>query len=150
MMCKQKQILRLAPFMTLVTLSLCIAYSVTSPRKRFYLDVDISGAAILDSLTKVQHFQASTLVFVFAWIAFGNRRLFLSLLLTIMVGIVWELCEATAIGHSARVSDLAPDLVASFGSFLIAVVIGRLLFQHTTPLGSTEFGKNGVAVKGRK
>lgn len=135
-MSKKEQLLRLAPFILIVLLSFCIAYGVRSPRKGFHFDVDISGSAILDSLSKVQHFQATLLVFVLAWIAFGRRRLFICLLLTTIVGLMWEICEATALSHSARLSDLAPDLVAAFGSYLLALVVSRFLFRCTSPEGS--------------
>ena len=104
---------------------------MTAPRKPFDFDLSFSLTALVESLQKIQHFQASALVFAFAWLALGNRRLFVALLLTIVVGIAWQVFETTALNHSARVSDLAPDIVAAFSSYLLAVLIRRVLSQRT-------------------
>src|SRR5678815_5077867 len=85
----------------------------------------MSSYALRSSLHKVEHFKATALVFLLAWLAFGNRRLILAFVLTILVGIGWEIAESTAIGHTARLSDLAPDLVAAVSCLLVAMFVRR-------------------------
>lgn len=130
-MSDKRRIVRFVPFLCLVSLSFCVAYGVTTPRKPFDFDLDLSISTLIQSLQKIQHFQASALVFAFAWIALGNRRLLVTLLLTIGVGFAWEVFEATALNHSARISDLAPDIIAAFSSYLLGVLIRRVLSQPT-------------------
>jgi uncharacterized membrane protein YedE/YeeE len=40
-----------------------------------------------------------------------------------LVGFGWELAESTAIGHTARAADLAPDLVAALACLLVLLVV---------------------------
>lgn len=131
----KKRILRLAPFLILVSLSFCVASGVATPRKPFDFDLDLSAAALMTSLQKIQHFQASALVFAFAWLGFGHRRLLAALFLTIAVGIAWEVFETTALNHSARLSDLAPDIICAFFSYLLAVLIRRFLSEREVVVG---------------
>jgi hypothetical protein len=119
------KILRFIPLVTLAIVSLWVAAGLSVERRPFHFDFDMSSYALRSSLHKVEHFKATALVFLLAWLAFGNRRLILAFVLTILVGIGWEIAESTAIGHTARLSDLAPDLVAAVSCLLVAMFVRR-------------------------
>ena len=119
------------PFLILSTISFYVAAGISAPRKPFYLDLNLSPAAVIDSLGKAEHWKATALVFALAWLAVGHGRLFLAFGLTIGVGMVWELLEATAVGHTGRLSDLAPDLLSALGSLFLAFLFRRWLYQRS-------------------
>ncbi|PYS68773.1 MAG: hypothetical protein DMF69_19130, partial [Acidobacteria bacterium] len=119
--------LRVLPFLILSTISFWVAAGLSAPRKTFYLDLNLSPAALIDSLGKAEHWKASALVFALAWLAVGNSRLILALGLAMGVGLVWEFLEATAVGHTGRLSDLAPDLLSALCSLFFAFLLQRWL-----------------------
>ena len=125
------RLLRVLPFLILSTISFYVAAGTSSLRKPFYLDLNLSPAARIDSLGKVEHWKATALVFALAWLAVGNRRLLLAFGLTIGVGLGWEFLEATAVGHTGRLSDLAPDLMAALCSLFLAFALRRWLCQRS-------------------
>jgi hypothetical protein len=119
------KILRFIPLVTLAIISLWVAAGLSVQRRPFHFDYDLSSYALQSSLHKVEHFKATALVFMLAWLAFGNRRLSVAFVLTIFVGLGWEIAESTAVGHTARLSDLAPDLVAAVSCLLVAILVCR-------------------------
>ena len=125
------RLVRTVPFLILSAVSFCVAAGISAPRKSFYLDLDLSGPALIDSLGKAEHWKATALIFALAWLAFGNGRLLLALGLTMGVGLVWELLEATAVGHTGRLSDLAPDLLSALCSLALALLLRRWLYQKS-------------------
>ena len=130
-------ILRFIPLVTLAIISLFVAAGLSFQRRPFYFDFDLSSYALRSSLHKVEHFKATALIFLFAWLAFGNRRLSVAFLLTILVGLGWEIAEATAVGHTARLSDLAPDLVAAVSCLLVAMFVRRSRLNTLTASNAT-------------
>jgi VanZ family protein len=67
----------------------------------------------------VPHFKYISILFLLAVVATGTKRLSLALALTMLVGVAWELAQTTVIGHNARVADLAPNVVAGVGCFIV-------------------------------
>ena len=131
LMSERLRIFRVVPFLILVTISFCVAAGISAPRKPFYLDLNLSTAAVIDSLGKAEHWKATALVFALAWLAVGNGRLSMAFGLTIGVGLGWEFLEATAVGHTGRLSDLAPDLLAALCSLFLAFFLRRWLNQRS-------------------
>jgi hypothetical protein len=48
-----------------------------------------------------------------AALAVGRGRLPMALGLTVLVGLGWELAEATGVGHHGCLADIAPDLASA-------------------------------------
>ena len=120
-----RHVLRWLPFVLLSVLSLVVAAGPRRPRKKFYIDPDLSVSALVDSFGKTSHWEATALVFLFAWFGAGNRRLGVAFGLTLLVCVSWEIAEATAVGHTGRLSDLAPDLSSALLSLAIAGCVRR-------------------------
>lgn len=120
-------VLRWLPFLLVAGLSLWVAGGLPGARKAFELDLGMSFGSLMESLGKIPHYKSTALLFVLATLAVGRRRLLGAFLLTLCVGVGWELAEATAIRHHARVADLAPDLVAALACVAVASLLrGRL------------------------
>jgi VanZ family protein len=119
--------LRWLPFLFVAGLSLWVASGLPGARKPFELDLGLSPESLVESLGKVPHYKSTALLFVLATLAVGWRRLRAALLLTLSVGVGWELAEATAARHHARVADLAPDLVAALACVAVASLLRRRL-----------------------
>jgi VanZ family protein len=130
------KILRVIPFLVLSVISLCSAATLTAQRRIFTFDSDLSPQALVSSLQKIEHYKASALIFVLAWFAFGNRRLQMAFWVTMVVSLGWELLEATAVGRTARMSDLAPDILGAFTSLIVAVVVSTVFTSDNKSLGS--------------
>jgi len=131
------KILRFIPLVTLAIISLWVAAGLSVQRRPFHFDYDLSSYALQSSLHKVEHFKATALVFMLAWLAFGNRRLSVAFVLTILIGLGWEIAESTAVGHTARLSDLAPDLVAAVTCLLVAMFVRRSRLNTLTASNAT-------------
>jgi hypothetical protein len=113
--------LRLLPFWLLAALSLMIAYRAPYGRRPPEFDFDISLDAILWSLQKPLHIAACALLMVLGVIAYKWKRWWLAALLTMLVGLGWEIAQTTVVGHNPRLADLAPDFVG--------VVLGWLIVE---------------------
>jgi len=116
------RILRGAPFVIVAALSIYVAAQAPHGRKPFAIDLSISRADLAWSMTKVAHLRSIAVIFLLAVLAVGTQRLMLAFALTMLVGVGWELAEATAIRHYARLADLAPNLVS--GLAMLAVLAG--------------------------
>jgi len=121
--------LRVLPFIGLSLLSLCVAAGIGRERKPFAFNFSLATTDIIKSLGKVAHFESTALIMLFATIAVGHRRLPTALVLTMLVCIGWELAEATAAGHTARLADLLPDLVAGLGTMVVIVLTRSFMHQ---------------------
>jgi len=129
-----KKVLRLLPFLILTVISLCVAAGWAPPNKPFSIDTSMSWQSVGTSMQKTEHFKATTLVFILAWLAMGRQRLFISCALTMLICFAWECVEAMAIGHTGRLSDLAPDLTAALLSLLFCLLLRSLIIS--SPVGA--------------
>lgn len=115
--------MRAAPFAICATLSLWIATRAPKGRKPFTADLSLVPEDLLRSMTKVPHLVGVAVLCLLAVVAFGPRRLFRAFLTTMLLGIAWEIGEATVIGHYARLADLAPNLAgAALALALVAAI----------------------------
>lgn len=118
------RILRVVPFASLAVLSLWVAGTGPRGRKSFQFDWTISGSELVRAVTKVPHLRATAVLFLLATLAVGSNRLLLAFGLTMLVGVGWELAEATVVGHNALLIDLAPDLIGTLTA-VVFVVLAR-------------------------
>jgi hypothetical protein len=119
------QSLRWVPFVAGAGTSLWVAAGLPHGRKPFEVDLMLSRESLALSMGKVPHYLSIALLFGLACVATGLRRPALAFGLTMLVGLGWELAESTAIGHTARAADLAPDLVAALACLLVLLVVRR-------------------------
>ena len=131
---ESKKILRRLPFLVLTVISLCVAAGWALPSKPFTFDTSMSWQSVGVSMQKTQHFKATTLIFLLAWLAMGRTRLLISFGLTLVICFAWECVEATAIGHTARLADLAPDLTAALLTSFFCLFLRSLL--NSSPVGA--------------
>lgn len=123
------RILRIIPFACLVVLSLWVAGRSPLGRKPFQFDWSISGSELARVVTRVPHLRATAVLFLLATLAVGSNRLLLAFVLTMLVGVGWELAETTVVGHHARLIDLVPDLIGTLTA-LVFVVLARWVVQR--------------------
>jgi hypothetical protein len=128
------KIFRVIPFLALSIISFCSAATLSAQRRVFTFDTNLSADALNSSLQKVEHYKAAALIFLLAWLAFGNRRLSLAFWLTLLVSLGWELFEATAVGRTARLSDLAPDCFSAVGCLVVALATRIVFFKGNRSL----------------
>jgi hypothetical protein len=121
--------------------SLCIWDAARAPlgRHRFELAMDVSPAAIALALTKAKHMTVVAVVFLLATLAVGLNRLGLAFALTNAVGLTWELAQTTVVGHSARVADLAPNVVVAGGCALMVLLV-RIVVRRNRRFGGSGDG----------
>jgi hypothetical protein len=122
------RVLRGAPFVIVAALSIFVAAQAPHGRKPFAIDFSISLDDLARSMTKVAHLRSIAVIFLLAVLAVGTQRLMLAFGLTMLVGVGWELSEATVVRHYARLADLAPNVVS--GLTTLAVIAGiRWIFN---------------------
>ncbi len=90
---------RAAPFAIVAALSLWIAVRAPRGRKPFSADFSLAPEDLLRSMTKVPHLVGVAVLFLLAVLAFGTRRLSWAFLAIMLLGVGWEMCEATVVGH---------------------------------------------------
>jgi hypothetical protein len=118
-----------APFFIVAALSIFVAAQAPRGRKPFSVDFSVARADLARSMTKVAHLRSIAVIFLLAVLAFGTRRLILAFAMTMLVGVGWELAEATVVRHYARLADLAPNLVS--GVLSLAAIAGiRWIFEQ--------------------
>jgi hypothetical protein len=78
-------------------------------------------------MTKTPHLKSIAVLVVLALVAVGVRRWKTAWAMAVLVGFGWELAETTVVGHSARLADLAPDVVSASGTALLAAVVSHSL-----------------------
>lgn len=117
------RVLRALPFAFASALSLLLVGQAPDGRRPFQMDLSLSAEDLARSMTKVAHFESIAILFLMAVLAVGSRRLLTALVLTMLVGLGWELAETTVIGRNARLADLAPNLVAGAASLVTLLII---------------------------
>ncbi|ODT82190.1 MAG: hypothetical protein ABS76_07955 [Pelagibacterium sp. SCN 64-44] len=120
---------RFMPFVVISIASLWASAQTTQGYRDPIFDWDISWPAIANALTKMPHIGSMFMIFLFAALALGVGRLWLAALLTVLVGIGWEVVQMPTIGNNPRLADLAPDLVG-VGIGWVTVALGAMLWRR--------------------
>ncbi len=120
---------RWLPFVAISIASLWASARTTEGYRDPIFDWDISWPAIANALTKMPHIGSMFMIFLLAALAVGIGRLWLAALLTLVVGIGWELVQMPTIGNNPRLADLAPDLVGIAIGWLV-VALGAQLWRR--------------------
>jgi len=136
------RILRIVPFASLALLSLWVAGTGPRGHKPFRFDWTISGSELARAVTKVPHLRATAVLFLLATLAFGSNRLLLAFGLTMLVGVGWELAEATVVGHNARLIDLAPDLIGTMTALVFVTLARRIVLRIGKHEGNSALNAN--------
>jgi hypothetical protein len=125
---------RWVPFAVVSIASLWASARTTEGYRDPIFDWDISWPAIANALTKMPHISSMLMIFLLAALAVGAGRLWLAALLTLAVGIGWEVVQMPTIGNNPRLADLAPDLVG-IGIGWMIVASGAMLWRRLRPAG---------------
>ncbi len=120
------RVLCVAPFWIASLLSFFVAAQAPRGRHPFHIHVAFDRQDLMHSLTKVAHLRSISILFLLAVLAFGTNRLLLAFAATELVGVGWEIAEATVIGHRGALSDLAPNLVAGLIALGVIAAIRQL------------------------
>lgn len=104
-------VMRKLPFWLLAALTMMIAYRAPYGRRPAEFDWDISWASIEWSLYKPLHIAVCALLMVLGVLAYRWKRWWLAALLTMLVGLGWEIAQTTVAGHNPRLADLVPDFL---------------------------------------
>ena len=136
------KILRIVPFASLAGLSLWVAGTGGRGRKAFQVDWTISGSELARAVTKVPHLRATAVLFLLATLTVGSNRLLVAFGLTMLVGIGWELAEATVVGHNARLIDLAPDLIGTLTALVFVALARWIVLRLGKREGNSELNAN--------
>lgn len=118
---------RWLPFSAAALLSIAASALAPLGRKAFFIDADLGWHALAFSLAKGPHVGAAALLALLAVVATGRRRLRLAFVLTMATGACWELGQATVIGHTGRLADLAPDALGAFAGCVWGAIVMRLV-----------------------
>jgi hypothetical protein len=113
--------MRKLPFWLLAALTLMIAYRAPYGRRPPEFDFDMSWDAIVWAAQKPLHIAACALLMVFGVLAYKWKHWWLAALLTMLVGLGWEIAQTTVVGHNPRLADLVPDF--------LGVVLGWLIVE---------------------
>ncbi len=114
-------VMRRLPFWLLAALTMMIAYRAPYGRRAAEFDFDVSWDAILWAAQKPLHIAACALLMVLGVLAYKWKRWWLAALLTMLIGLGWEIAQTTVVGHNPRLADLVPDF--------IGVVLGWLIVE---------------------
>jgi len=114
-------VMRKLPFWMLAFASIMIAYRAPYGRKPFEFNLDMSWDSILFSAFKPLHILGCATLMVAGVLAYKWKRWWLAALLTMAVGLGWEIAQTTVSGHHARIADLIPDF--------LGVVLGWLIVE---------------------
>lgn len=120
---------RWVPFVVISIASLWASARTTEGYRDPIFDWDISWPAIANALTKMPHITSMFMIFLLGALAVGLGRLWLAALLTLVVGIGWEVVQMPTIGNNPRLADLAPDLVG-IGIGWVIVTLGAMLWRR--------------------
>ncbi len=115
------EVMRRLPFWLLAALTMMIAYRAPYGRRAAEFDFDMSWDAILWAAQKPLHIAACALLMVLGVLAYKWKRWWLAALLTMLIGLGWEIAQTTVVGHNPRLADLVPDF--------IGVVLGWLIVE---------------------
>ena len=75
----------------------------------------VARVGLAEGADPVPVHRETRLFFVLAVVAVGVRKPWVPFWLSLALGAAWELAESTARRHTARLADLAPDLLAAMG-----------------------------------
>lgn len=125
---------RWAPFVVISIASLWASARTTEGYRDPIFDWDISWPAIANALTKMPHISSMPMIFLLGVLAVGVGRLWWAALLTLVVGIGWEVVQMPTIGNNPRLADLAPDLVG-IGIGWVIVALGARLWRRFRAAG---------------
>jgi len=114
-------VMRRLPFWLLAVLTLMIAYRAPYGRRPVEFDWDISWESIEWSLYKPLHIITCALLMVLGVVAYKWKYWWLAALLTMLIGLGWEIAQTTVAGHNPRLADLVPDF--------LGVVLGWLIVE---------------------
>jgi VanZ family protein len=114
-------VMRKLPFWMLAFASILVAFHAPYGRKPFYFNWDLSWEMIEFSIYKPLHIVACALLMVLGVLAYQWKRWWLAAVLTMLVGLGWEIAQTTVAGHNARIADLIPDF--------LGVVLGWLIVE---------------------
>ncbi len=112
-------VIRIMPFWMLAFASILMAFRAPYGRKPFEFNLDLSLEMIEFSAWKPLHIVACALLMVLGVLAYKWQRWWLAALLTMLVGLSWELAQTTVAGHNARLADLIPDFLGVALGWLI-------------------------------
>jgi hypothetical protein len=115
------EVMRRLPFWLLAALTLMIAYRAPYGRRPPEFDFDMSWDAMVWAAQKPLHIAACALLMVLGVLAYKWKYWWLAALLTMLVGLSWEIAQTTVVGHNPRLADLVPDF--------LGVVLGWLIVE---------------------
>ena len=118
--------LRALPFVFVALLSIYVAGSAPHGRKPFHVGWSVAPDDLAFAMTKAAHWKSIAVILLLAAIAFGVRRLYVPFAATMLVGVGWEIAEATVVGHYARVADLAPNIASGILTVAVLAAIRQL------------------------
>ena len=122
---KAGSLLRWMPFTVMAVISFCVAAGVGHPRKPMSYDLSLSSESVAFSLAKVKHYECIALFFFLALLGVGPRRAGVAFWISMAMGLGYELAEMTALGHTCRLADLIPDLLAALASLAVCLLARR-------------------------
>ena len=112
-------VMRKLPFWLLAALTLMIAYRAPYGRRPPEFDFDMGWDAMVWAAQKPLHIIACALLMVLGVLAYKWQRWWLAALLTMLIGLGWEIAQTTVVGHNPRLADLVPDFIGVVLGFLI-------------------------------
>ncbi len=130
--------LRWAPFIIMALVSLWVAARGWEPRRAFSVDLSVSWPSLSSSLVKIKHYESTALFFTLGVLAVGIRKLSIPFWLALGMGVAWEIAESTAIQHTSRLSDLAPDLLSGIGCLVVFTLVRRMIHPRSHTESMTE------------
>ncbi|HEX9163532.1 MAG TPA: hypothetical protein VF980_17630 [Thermoanaerobaculia bacterium] len=132
------RVLRPLPFIIVAAISIIVAGRAPRGRHSFSIDLSLAREDLARSMTKVPHLRSIAVIFLLAVIAFGVNRLLIAFGATMLVGVGWELAEATVIGHYGRLADLLPNLVSGLVSLALIAGLRWLVLHRATQRSASE------------
>lgn len=102
---------RWVPFLVMGASSVWASGRAPEGRRPPDFDWSLSAEAVLRALSKRPHIVYMLLLFLLATLAVGLARRWWAALMTLAIGVLWELVQTTAVGQNPRLADLAPDMV---------------------------------------
>jgi VanZ family protein len=114
-------VMRRLPFWMLAFASILVAHRAPYGRKPFEFNLDLSWETIEFSIYKPLHILVCALLMVLGVLAYRWKHWPVAAVLTMTVGLCWEIAQSTVVGHNARLADLVPDFMG--------VVLGWLIVE---------------------
>lgn len=112
-------VMRKLPFWMLAFVTILIANRAPYGRKPAFFDFDLSWNSIVFSTLKPVHILGCAALMVLGVMAYKWKRWWLAAILTMLVGLSWEISQMTVAAHNARLADLIPDFLGVVLGFLI-------------------------------